>query len=69
MLGALGETVVGQFQLGDVDVVLVEAIDTQQRVQVLGVNAQLLQIAILIRDDLRQKLVLNRPGFRGGSLV
>ena len=57
MFGALGQAVVGQLQLAHVHVCLIEAIHAQQRVQVLGVHAQLLQLTILIRDDLREELV------------
>jgi hypothetical protein len=57
MLGALGQAVVAQLQLAHVHVFLMQAIHAQQRVQVLGVHAQLLQLAILIGDDLREELV------------
>ncbi|MDT4859734.1 hypothetical protein FQZ97_942570 [compost metagenome] len=57
VFGALGQAVVGQLQFAHVHVFLIETIHAQQRVQVLGVHAQLLQLAILVGDDLRKELV------------
>lgn len=47
----------GQLQLADVHVVLLQTVDPQQRVQVLGEHAELFQLAILIRHDLRKEFI------------
>ncbi|MNR37854.1 hypothetical protein D3C85_1559100 [compost metagenome] len=57
VFGTLGQAVMGQLQLAHIHIVFVEAVDAQQRVQVLGVHTELLQLAILVGHDLREKLV------------
>jgi hypothetical protein len=56
VFGALAQPVMGQLQLAQVHVVLLQTVDAQQRVQVLGEYAQLLQLAVFVRHDLRRNL-------------
>lgn len=57
MLRTLGQPVVGQLQLGEIDLLAFGCLCAQQRMQMLGEDAELLQLAVLVADDLRQKFV------------
>ncbi len=52
LFGALVQAVVGQLQLVDVDLLLFQVLDAQQRMQGAGVDVELFQLVVLEVDDL-----------------
>ena len=57
LLRTFGQPVMGQGELRDIYRFFIQAIYPQQRIEVLGIDAQLLQLSVVIVDNLREEFI------------